>query len=100
MITLMPEVLSLEEIEHGLMTLPGWSFEHDSLKKEFLFDNFVEAMGFIVKVGIEAEKLRHHPELFNVYNKVIITLRTHDAGDKVSEKDLGLASKIESLVQL
>ncbi len=98
MITEMPEVLSLEDIENGLMTLPGWSFENDSLIKEFLFDDFVQAMGFIVQVGIEAEKSGHHPELFNVYNKVIITLRTHDVGNKVSDKDLGLASKIESLV--
>ena len=90
--------LSLEAIEEELKSLPGWSFEHDSLQKEFLFSNFVEAMGFIVKVGYEAESLGHHPELFNVYNKVIITLRTHDIGDKVSEKDLELASKIEPLI--
>jgi 4a-hydroxytetrahydrobiopterin dehydratase len=94
----MPNELSLAQIEEHLTTLPGWSYEHDAITKEFLFDDFSEAMGFIVRVGIEAEKAVHHPELFNVYNKVVITLKTHDIGDKVSDKDVKLATNIEALV--
>ena len=94
----MAEAVTLNQIEDDLKSLPGWSFEHDSLTKEYLFENFVEAMGFLVKVGIEAERMMHHPEIFNVYNRVTITLRTHDIGNVVSDLDVKLAQKIESLV--
>ncbi len=94
----MAQELSLAQIEEHLTNLPGWSYEKNSITKEFLFEDFSEAMGFMVRVGIEAEKAVHHPELFNVYNKVIVTLKTHDIGDKVSEKDVQLATNIEALV--
>ncbi|MEM9227624.1 MAG: 4a-hydroxytetrahydrobiopterin dehydratase, partial [Verrucomicrobiota bacterium] len=69
----------------------------DKLKKSFQFKDFTEALGFIVRVGVAAEKHNHHPELFNVYNKVTIALNTHDAGGKVTQKDIKLAQAIEQL---
>ena len=66
------------------------------LHKEFKFANFVEAFGFMSKVAILAEKMNHHPEWFNVYNKVAIDLTTHDAGG-ISQNDLELAKQIEAL---
>jgi 4a-hydroxytetrahydrobiopterin dehydratase len=74
--------------------LLGWKFENDGLEKNFQFKNFNQALGFIVQIGILAEKLNHHPELFNVYNKVHIRLTTHDANG-VTEKDFELAKAID-----
>ena len=88
--------LSNSEIETSLGRLDGWSFDADSLKKTFEFSSFREAVSFIVRVAFEAEELNHHPEIENVYNRVAITLRTHDAGNKVTRADLNLAAAIES----
>jgi 4a-hydroxytetrahydrobiopterin dehydratase len=93
----MAEPLSKDKIEQALAGLNGWSHENDKLKKEFTFDNFRDAMAFITRLSFEAEEQVHHPELFNVYNTVNIALSTHDAGGKVTEKDLKLAKSIESL---
>ena len=60
--------------------------------------DFSEALSFLVKVGIEAEKLNHHPEIHNIYNKVTLKLCTHDAGNRVTEKDIVLARAIEKLI--
>ncbi len=89
--------LSPETIEASLKTLPGWQFQDDQLKKTFLFNSFPEAMSFMVRVGFEAEQHNHHPEFFNVYNRVVIGLSTHDAGNKVTDKDLQLANTIETV---
>lgn len=93
----MAEQLTSEEIEQALKSLSGWSHEDDKLKKNFKFKNFREAVSFITRIAFEAEEQVHHPELFNVYNKVSIGLSTHDAGGKVTQKDLKLAETIESL---
>lgn len=93
----MAEPLSSEEIKQALAGLSGWSHENDKLKKEFSFDNFRDAMAFITRISYEAEEQVHHPEIFNVYNTVNIALSTHDAGGKVTEKDLKLAKSIETL---
>ena len=85
------------DIEQKLGSLSGWKFENDKISNKYEFKNFSEALGFIVRVGIEAEKQGHHPELFNVYNTVRISLSTHDAGDKVTQKDLDLAKAIDEL---
>ncbi|MFM9825411.1 4a-hydroxytetrahydrobiopterin dehydratase, partial [Flavobacterium sp.] len=74
----------------------NWEFENDGIVKKYQFKNFIEAMGFIVKVGLIAEKLNHHPELFNVYNKVSIRLTTHDAKG-VTTKDFDLAKAIDTI---
>ena len=93
----MMNALSENEISEKLNTLKGWSFEEDKISKDFDFNNFKEALAFLVRVGIEAEGLGHHPEIFNVYNSVSIKLSTHDAGDKVTQKDFDLASAIENI---
>jgi len=74
-----------------------WKVENNQLVRVFNFNNFSEAFAFMTRVAIEAEKANHHPEWSNVYNKVIIKLSTHDAGDVVTEKDRELASAIDKL---
>ncbi|VDK48645.1 unnamed protein product [Anisakis simplex] len=71
----------------------GWSMVEgrDAIKKQFLFKNFNEALGFMVRVGLQSEKLDHHPEWFNVYNKVDVTLSSHDVNG-LSERDIKLAT--------
>jgi len=85
---------SQESVEAALEELNNWEFKNNGIEKEFKFKNFTEALGFIVQVGVNAEKSNHHPELFNVYNKVTIRLTTHDAGG-VTDKDIDLAKAIE-----
>ena len=85
-----------EEAAPVLLNLNDWHFNSDGIEKKFQFKNFTEALGFIVKVGVISEKMNHHPELFNVYNKVNIRLTTHDAGG-VTDKDIKLASEIDQL---
>lgn len=94
----MAQPLSESDIRKALNSLDGWELSDDTIKKEFEFKDFSEALGFIVRVGLEAEKQVHHPQLFNVYNTVKISLNTHDAGDKVTQKDVDLAKAIESIL--
>ncbi len=91
------KALSSEVIEKEIEKLSGWSFGNDKISKKFEFDNFKDALSFMVRVGFEAEKQAHHPEWFNVYNRVEISLSTHDAGGKVTEKDILLAKAIEQI---
>ena len=93
----MAEPLSDNQISDALSDLPDWTHENDKLSREFSFDNFRDAMAFINRIAFEAEEQVHHPEIFNVYNTVQISLSTHDAGGKVTEKDVTLANTIESL---
>jgi 4a-hydroxytetrahydrobiopterin dehydratase len=74
-----------------------WSFTKNGIRRNLSFDNFVAAFGFLTKVAIMAEKASHHPEIKNVYNKVTITLTTHDAGG-VTKKDINLAKEIDNLL--
>lgn len=92
------EPLKEEKINEHLTSLNGWKYENDSITKEFKFNDFKEALAFIIRVGFEAEELGHHPNLSNVYNQVGIALQTHDIGNKVSEKDIELAQKIEKIL--
>lgn len=94
----MAQPLSENDIQQALSSLKGWEFGDDKIKKEIEFKDFSEALGFIVRVGLEAEKQVHHPEIFNVYNTVKIQLSTHDAGDKVTQKDIDLAKAIERVL--
>ena len=93
----MPTALTPEQLTTALNNLPGWALNDDKIGKTFKFADFRQALGFIVRVGLEAETANHHPELFNVYNKVTIHLSTHDAGGKVTQKDLDLAKAIEGI---
>jgi len=89
--------LTEQQVETQLHDLPGWAFDGHKLLKNFQFKNFREALAFIVRLGVEAESLDHHPEIKNVYNKVDLALNTHDAGGRVTELDLELARRIEKL---
>lgn len=89
--------LTRTKIDEALRALPGWAFKRDALAKDFKFGSFREAMSFMVRVGFEAEAMDHHPEWTNVYNRVSIRLNTHDAGGKVTAKDVDLARKIQGL---
>lgn len=75
-----------------------WKEENNKLIQSFEFKNFIEAFGFMSKVALVAEKLNHHPEWKNVYNKVEITLTTHDEGNTITEKDRKLAKAIDELI--
>jgi len=89
--------LSSDVIARALKELPGWKHEGDALHKAYDLGSFRAALAFLVRIGFEAEQRNHHPEIFNVYGKVELTLRTHDAGNKVTELDLDLAKAIEAL---
>jgi 4a-hydroxytetrahydrobiopterin dehydratase len=84
----------------ALAKLRGWIEVdgRDAISKKFTFKDFSEAFGFMARAALVAEKLDHHPEWFNVYNKVEVTLATHDAGG-VTERDLTLAAAMDDLAQ-
>lgn len=92
----MVEKLNAEARTAFMMQNPGWVAlgNRDAVKKTFIFDDFTAAWGFMTKVALAAEKADHHPEWFNVYNKVEITLTTHDA-DGLSARDVALAEYID-----
>ena len=93
----MTNPLSQENISKKLQDLNGWSWENDRLTKNFEFSNFRDAMSFMVRISYEAEERDHHPQIFNCYNRVSLSVNTHDVGGKVTEKDFALASAIDSL---
>lgn len=88
--------LSDLEIRNSLANLQGWSYEGGKLNSEFKFADFTEAFAFMTQVASIAEHLNHHPEWRNVYNRVSISLCTHDIGG-ISTKDFELATQINSL---
>ncbi|UKJ07657.1 4a-hydroxytetrahydrobiopterin dehydratase [Solitalea lacus] len=75
-----------------------WAEVDNKLTRTFQFASFVEAWGFMTKVALLAERMNHHPDWSNVYNRVEINLCTHDAGNVVTEKDRELAFKIDQLL--
>ena len=89
--------LSDEQIRKELTDLPGWSLVNGKLHKDFVFKDFIEAFGFMSTAALHIEKMNHHPEWFNVYNKLIVDLTTHDAGG-ITENDIKLAKTLNSLV--
>jgi len=93
----MAERLDDGAIDAALADLAGWSRAGDTIVREFEFADFVDALGFIAKVGVLAERQNHHPELSNVYNRVRIELSTHDAGG-ITEMDIALAGEINERV--
>jgi 4a-hydroxytetrahydrobiopterin dehydratase len=74
-----------------------WKEQNNHLVREFEFKDFIEAFAFMTKVALLAEKHNHHPEWSNVYNKVVIMLSSHDAGNVITDKDRKLAAAIEGL---
>ncbi len=89
--------LTEKQIQDELKNLKEWTFKDDKIHREFSFSDFKTALSFIVRVGFDAEDQVHHPEIYNVYNTVSISLSTHDAGDKVTEKDIKLAKAVDAI---
>ena len=89
--------LSETEIIEELKKLEGWAIKDNKLHKEFQFDSFNQAFGFMTRAAMEIEKMNHHPEWFNVYNRITVDLTTHDAGG-ITNNDINLARILNSLV--
>lgn len=91
------EKLSDDEIAERLESLDGWTRDGDTIERELEFDGFNQAIGFINRIAEHADEADHHPEIFNVYNTVELTLTTHDAGG-LTDKDFDLADRINDEV--
>jgi len=87
--------LTTQEIDSALDTLPGWSVQGGKLHKEFRFPDFIHAFGFMATAALGIEKMNHHPEWFNVYNRVSVDLITHDSGG-ITNKDTDLARLLDA----
>lgn len=97
----MRDRLSPEARAAALENLPGWSLVEgrEAISKSYKFKSFSEAFGFMARAALEAEKLDHHPEWFNVYNRVEVVLATHSAGG-LTELDVKLAGKMDLIAKL
>jgi 4a-hydroxytetrahydrobiopterin dehydratase len=82
------------EVKVGLRGLPGWVLKNEKLHREYKFGDFSEAFGFMVTCALVAQKQDHHPEWFNVFDRVVVDLTTHDAGG-ISTLDFALATEME-----
>jgi len=94
----MPDLVRLTDadIRGRLAALPGWELRDNSLHRELQFRDFVDAFGFMASVALIAERMSHHPDWSNVYNRVTIDLSTHDVGG-VSENDFTFAAAVSQL---
>lgn len=95
----MAQKLSDQDITNGLVERDGWEKvnNRDAISKTFQFKDFSQAFGWMTRVALQAETMNHHPEWFNVWNRVEVTLATHDAGG-VTELDLKLAAAMDKLI--
>jgi len=93
----MADPLSEEQIRTALTELSGWDHSDDALRRRFELPDFRQAVAFMVRLAFEAEQRNHHPEMTNVYNRVDVALTTHDAGNRVTQKDVDLAKAIDAL---
>jgi 4a-hydroxytetrahydrobiopterin dehydratase len=88
--------LGADELTRALAELPGWSLAAGKLHREFRFADFNAAFGFMTRVALEAERLDHHPEWSNVWNRVVVDLVTHDSGG-ITASDVALARKMDEI---
>lgn len=93
----MVQVMNEEQIRLKLQRLPAWSYRGNALTRELQFRSHPDAIAFLVRLAFEAERQHHHPETYNVWATLTFRLRTHEAGDQVTEKDFILAHTIEEL---
>ncbi len=93
-----PTKLADAEIQEKLRSLPGWTLADGRLRREWRFGNFVEAFGFMSRLALVAEKMDHHPDWSNVYDRVVIELETHDAGG-LTQLDFDLAAAANRLAE-
>ena len=91
-----PKALTAQEIETRLRELPSWRVHEGRLRRELQFPSFVEAFGFLSSLALVAERMNHHPEIYNVYNRVTLELVTHDANG-ISKLDFELAKAADKL---
>jgi 4a-hydroxytetrahydrobiopterin dehydratase len=84
------------EIQKAIAELGSWTIENGKLHREYRFPDFVRAFGFMTEVALLAERAAHHPEWFNVYNKVVVDLTTHEA-QGITQRDLDLAREMERI---
>ena len=89
--------LTQEQIQTALDELPGWEVKEGKLHKTFKFETFAQAIGWMVSVAIHADKMDHHPDWTNAYNRVMVDLSTHDMNDAISSFDVNLARQMEKL---
>ena len=89
--------LKKQEIDSRMPKLHGWQLADDSIKKEFKLKDFSEAMGFVARIALEAERVQHHPDITIEYNRVKIVLTTHSE-EGLTTKDFDLAEKIEKFL--
>lgn len=92
-------LLNNDEMIHALKQLPDWHLHEGAIQKEFVFRDFSEAFAFMTRVAFIAEKMDHHPDWNNTYNRVHISLMTHDKGG-LTTHDVELACAIEKLLAL
>jgi len=92
----MPAKYSAAQVAEAVAGLAGWTAGEDVISKSFAFADHIAAMGFVVRVGMAAEVMNHHPDLRIVYNRVHIQLSSHDAGG-VTDRDVALAKRIDEL---
>lgn len=90
--------LSEDDLKSALSQLDGWSVKDAKLHRQYQFGSFVEAFGFMASLALVAESMGHHPEWFNVYNRVTIDLTTHDSGG-ITQKDVDLAKRANELAK-
>lgn len=88
--------LAESEITAALTALPGWTYREGKLLREFKFENFVQAWGFMSSCALVAEAMNHHPDWSNVWNRVTVELTTHDAGG-ITKNDLDLARRMNEI---
>ncbi len=89
--------LTQEQIQTALDELPGWEVKEGKLHKTFKFETFAQAIGWMVSVAIQADKMDHHPDWTNAYNRVTVDLSTHDMDDAISNFDVNLARQMEKI---
>jgi 4a-hydroxytetrahydrobiopterin dehydratase len=88
--------LNTAEVQEALVNINDWHLVGDCIERTFKFSDFKNALAFVVKVGIEAEKANHHPEIWNVYNLVKLRLNTHSE-QAITTKDIELATAINKI---
>ncbi len=91
-------LLTEAQVQRALDDLDAWHIESGKLYREFQFSSFVEAFGFMAQVALFAERADHHPEWFNVYNRVKVWLTSHDAGG-ITERDVALARQMNAVIE-
>ena len=94
---LMVSLIEKNQLDSFIKKNPSWIIDNKMIKKEFKFANFIEAFGFMSKVALLCEKIDHHPDWQNTYNKVKINLTTHDKGG-ITTNDIKLAESIDKLI--